>query len=63
MAEPEETQGDLSNTKSKAAEEIVMDEEEEDDENRAAKQNSTHSVTETDESAPYAPSDHNRDSD
>lgn len=63
MPEPEETQGDLSNTKSKAAEEIVVDDEVEDDENRAAKQGSTHSVTETDESAPYAPSDHNKDSD
>jgi len=62
IAEPEETQGeDLSNTKSKMGEELVV-QEEEDDENPAAKQNSEQSVTESEESAPYAPSNDNKDS-
>ncbi len=50
----------MSETKSKVEEqpEVI----EEDEENAKAKQNSNDEITESEESAPYAPSDHNKDS-
>ena len=50
-----------SKTKSKAAEELA-EEVDVDDENPAEKQNSNDSITESEESAPYAPSDYGKDS-